>query len=183
MATTSLWAVRNNLPYVIEYVGNADKTGDREYADLVQALHYTTDDAKTEQKCYVTGINCTPDTVYERMCYSFRQNDRPMPVVAYHGYQSFAEGEVDAGTAHEIGVKLAQELWGDRYVALVATHINTDHIHNHFLLCSTSYVDGKRFHNDHAARRRMAEVSDRLCLHRKRSSALICLYVSSCVFI
>lgn len=86
-----------------------------------------------------------------------------MPVVAYHGYQSFAAGEVDPDTAHEIGVKLAQELWGDRYVALVATHINTDHIHNHFLLCSTSYVDGKRFHNDHAARRKMAEVSDRLC--------------------
>ena len=44
---------------------------------------------------------------------SFKKTDG---VIAYHGYQSFAEGEVTPDTAHEIGKALAKELWGDRFV-------------------------------------------------------------------
>jgi hypothetical protein len=44
-------------------------------------------------------------------------------VTAYHVIQSFAEGEVDAETAHEIGVKLAEEMFGDRFEVVVATHL------------------------------------------------------------
>ena len=56
-------------------------------------------------------------------------------------YQSFAEGEVDAKTAHEIGVKLAKELFEDRFEVVVATHLNTKHFHNHFVINAVSFVD------------------------------------------
>ena len=46
---------------------------------------------------------------------------------------SFVEGEVTPEQAHEIGVKLAEELWGDKFQVVVSTHINTDNIHNHFV--------------------------------------------------
>ena len=55
-----------------------------------------------------------------------------------HTYQSFKAGEVTAETAHEIGVKLARELWGDRFEVVVATHCNTGHYHNHFVINSVS---------------------------------------------
>lgn len=32
-------------------------------------------------------------------------------IECYHAYQSFAEGEVTPSQAHEIGVKLAEEIW------------------------------------------------------------------------
>jgi capsule polysaccharide export protein KpsE/RkpR len=35
-------------------------------------------------------------------------------IVAFHSYQSFAPGEVSPEIAHEIGVKLAERLWGER---------------------------------------------------------------------
>ena len=71
--------------------------------------------------------------------------------------------EVTADIAHEIGVKLAKELWKDRFQVLVATHCNTGHYHNHFVICSTSFVDGGKFDNNHADYRKMREVSDHLC--------------------
>jgi hypothetical protein len=41
--------------------------------------------------------------------------------------------------------------------------LNTDHYHNHFAICSTSFIDGSRYHDDKASKSRMREVSDRLC--------------------
>ena len=46
---------------------------------------------------------------------------------------------------------------------VVATHCNTGHYHNHFVVNSVSFVDGKKFYNSKADYRRMREVSDRLC--------------------
>lgn len=83
--------------------------------------------------------------------------------VCFHGYQSFKADEVTAEVAHEIGVKLAQELWGDRFEVVVATHCNTGHYHNHFVLNSVSFADGLKFDNTPADYARMREVSDRLC--------------------
>ena len=64
-------------------------------------------------------------------------------ILAFHGEQSFKEGEVTPELAHEIGVKLAEEMWGERFQVIVTTHLNTKHIHNHFLLNSVSFKDGK----------------------------------------
>jgi relaxase/mobilisation nuclease domain len=35
--------------------------------------------------------------------------------IAWHGYQNFKIGEANPQTAHEIGIKLAKELRGDRF--------------------------------------------------------------------
>ena len=76
---------------------------------------------------------------------------------------------MDADTAHSIGVALARELWGDRFQVVIATHCNTGHYHNHFVINSVSDVDGKKFYNSPADYRRMREVSDRLCREAKIS--------------
>ncbi len=65
--------------------------------------------------------------------------------------------------AHEIGIKLAEELWGDKYQVVVSTHLNTDNIHNHFVLNSVSFLDGKRFCNTKKDYATMRKTSDRLC--------------------
>lgn len=87
----------------------------------------------------------------------------------YHGYQSFRAGEVDADTAHRIGVELAKELWGDQFEVIVATHLNTDHYHNHFVINSVSSVDGRKFSNRKPDYARMREVSDQLCKEHQLS--------------
>ena len=54
-------------------------------------------------------------------------------IVAFHGSQSFKIGEVDANVAHEIGVKLAQKVFGNRYEVVITTHLDKNHIRNHIL--------------------------------------------------
>ena len=85
--------------------------------------------------------------------------------IAYHGYQSFALGESEPRIAHEIGVRLAKELWGDKYQVLVATHLDRDnHLHNHFVVNTVSFVDGIKYHRTEKDYYDMKTVSDRLCL-------------------
>ncbi|MDD4474265.1 MAG: relaxase/mobilization nuclease domain-containing protein [Eubacteriales bacterium] len=163
MAVTKIWTVRSRLDHLVDYVVNTDKTENPQYGDLHDVLKYAADDAKTEQKYFVTGLNCQPETAYAAMSNSLKLSDKQLRVLAYHGYQAFAEGEVTASAAHEIGVKLAQELWGDRFQVLIATHLNTGKFHNHFVLCSTSFIDGKRFHACKQSYAQMRKVSDRLC--------------------
>ena len=81
----------------------------------------------------------------------------------FHAFQSFAKGEVTPEIAHEIGVKLAQELWGDRFEVVVTTHLNTNCIHNHFCLNSVSFKDGKKYYDNHSTYALMRATSDRLC--------------------
>ena len=142
MATTKLWKFKSRLDRLIDYAINGEKT---------------------ENKLYVSGINCMPDTAFYEMTNVKKQFFKTGGIECYHGYQSFAEGEVIPEQAHEIGIKLAEEIWGNKFQVIVSTHLNTDNIHNHFVLNSVSFVDGKRFCNTKKDYAVMREVSDRLC--------------------
>lgn len=160
MATTSIWAVKNSLADVVNYANNPEKTGCR---DLQNVLHYAENQDKTEQKYFVTGINCFAETACEQMMNTKRRFANKGTNVAFHGYQSFAPGEVTPELAHEIGVRFAQEMWGDRYEVLVATHLNTNSYHNHFVINSVSFVDGKKLIVKKGTHLDLRRVSDQLC--------------------
>ena len=170
MAVTSLWPVKTKLSHVINYIRNPEKTVSGGLEDLA-ALHqingvmeYAANDVKTERRELVTGINCTEEFAARQFMKTKKMYDKTESRLCYHGYQSFKADELDAKTAHEIGVKLAQNLWGDRFEVLVATHCNTGHYHNHYIVNSVSFKDGKRFINSHEDYRKMRAESDRLCL-------------------
>ena len=84
-------------------------------------------------------------------------------IVAFHGYQSFKEGEVTPDEAHKIGIELANEMWGDRFQVVVTTHLNTNHIHNHFVVNSVSFVDGKKFNSCRKSTALLRNLNDRIC--------------------
>ncbi|MCF0125919.1 MAG: relaxase/mobilization nuclease domain-containing protein, partial [Clostridia bacterium] len=118
---------------------------------------------KTNDKIYVSGINCLPNIAYQEMMNTKNQFFKTDSIECFHGYQSFVSGEVTPEQAHEIGIKLAQILWGNKYQVLVATHLNTENIHNHFVLNSVSFKDGKRFTNSNKDYNNMRNTSDNLC--------------------
>ena len=192
MATTSIWSVKGWLGKVVIYVENLEKTttpeivkfpGDeKQKAEEVQSLSdviaYAVNEEKTRRKGedeiaseteqvmqqYVSGVNCTPSTARSEMMAVKKRYGKDEGIMAFHGYQSFAPGECTPAMAHEIGVHLAQKLWGERFQVLVATHLDkAHHLHNHFVVNSVSYTDGKRYHRTHQDYREMRSVSDRLC--------------------
>ena len=134
MATTGFWPVKNHLREVLAYADNPEKTSgpnafDR---DLLQTLHYAADGKKTDEAVYVSAINCPKQTAYDSMMATKRRYGKMGGNVAYHGYMSFREGEVNAEQALAIGMETARRMWGDKYEVLVAVHRNTENMHNHF---------------------------------------------------
>ena len=170
MATTKIWDVHGRIDHVINYVLNHDKTENEDFAELpaegesLEALtDYVTQADKIKQPFFVTGLNCLPETAVQEMQMTTKQYHKEGGIVAYHGYQSFAPGEVTPEQAHEIGVKLAKELWGDRFEVIIATHQDRQHLHNHFVLNAISFKDGLRYYDCNATYDLMRETSDRLC--------------------
>ena len=163
MATVSLWKVDCRLDHVINYAANIEKTSLKNKEDLKDVLDYATRSTKTEQKLFVNALNCCPASAYEQMLETKREYGKPNGILAFHGYQSFAPGEVTPKVAHEIGMKFTQQMWGDSFEVVVATHLVTGCCHNHFVLNSVSFVDGKKYNSCRANNRRMRELSDNLC--------------------
>ena len=168
MATTAIWDVTDRLDRVIDYTTNPDKTenldfNSSDFRGLQEVLKYTVQDAKTEKQFYVTGINCYPESACKQMSKTKLQFQKMDGILAFHGYQSFAPGEATPETAHAIGVKMAQELWGNRFEVVVSTHLDKNHLHNHFVLNSVSFKDGKRYYDNKTTYSLMRQTSDRLC--------------------
>jgi len=175
MATTSIWPVKGHLGKVVVYIENPDKTEspvffekqgmtDDERGSLADVIEYAANENKTAKKRFVSGVNCSPETAREEMLKVKWLHKKESGRVGFHGYQSFAAGEVAPELAHEIGIRLAEEVWGDDFQVIVATHLDhRNHIHNHFVLNSVAFSDGHSFHNSRADYLKMRDASDRLC--------------------
>ena len=164
MATTKIWDIKGRVDVLTNYVANPDKTQDK---SKIQALHnvmdYASDDYKTEKSLYVSGVNITPDTAKYKMQQTKLRYGKTDGIIAFHAIQSFKPGEVTSELAHKIGVEFAKEMWGDRFEVLIATHLNKQHLHNHFVINSVSFVDGKKYYDNKANYNLMKKISDRLC--------------------
>ena len=168
MATTGIWKIEKRLDHVIKYTTDENKTineefGNQNYNDLHNAIEYIETDYKTEKQLYVSGINCMVESAFDEMLITKRQYNKTGGILGYHAFQSFAENEVTASQAHEIGIKLAEEMWGDRFEVIVSTHLNTNHIHNHFVINSVSFKDGKKYYDKRETYAELRHLSDSLC--------------------
>lgn len=140
--------IKNNAKNTINYVVNKEKTKNEDNSDLDEALSYLNHDTVSEEKHFVTGINCTPIYAYDEMIATKTRFNKLDGSQAFHAVQSFLPGEVSPSLAHEIGIKLAKELWGERFEVVVATHVNKQHIHSHFVINSVSFSDVKRYYDN-----------------------------------
>ena len=168
MATTKIWDIKGRVDSLINYAANPEKTDGNKYTEKqIQALHdvmdYASDDYKTERSLYVSGVNTTPDTAKRKMHQTKLRYGKTDGIVAFHAIQSFKPGEVTPEIAHEIGKRLAKEMWGDRFEVVIATHLNKEHLHNHFVINSVSFADGKKYYDNTANYNKMKQISDRLC--------------------
>lgn len=185
MATTSIWAVKGWLGKLVVYVENPDKTDNPAYFEkqnisevqaqgLSDVIDYAVQSKKTQevthdeneefQRRFVSGVNCRPTIAREQMAAVKQKFGKTDGVVAYHGFQSFAPDEATPEMAHEIGIKMAERLWGERYQVIVATHLDKkNHLHNHFIVNNVSIIDGRKYYRSERDYWLMQQQSDRLC--------------------
>ena len=110
----------------------------------------------------ISGINCSPDTVLQEFIHTKKKFKKEDGRTYVHIIQSFSpDDDLTPEVAHEIGLRFAEYFPG--YQILVASHRDTDHLHNHIILNSVNMESGKKFHQTADELRQVKEYSNKLC--------------------
>ncbi|MCM1524626.1 MAG: relaxase/mobilization nuclease domain-containing protein [Ruminococcus sp.] len=147
-------SVRNSVAGCLKYIANPDKT---------------------EGRFYISGLNCSENisVAEQEFCLTYQHYSRKnfysepnkngkSSVKAFHIIQSFKAGECNAETAHKIGLEWVQTAFGKNFQAVVCTHTDREHIHNHICLCPYD-LDGIKFNSNKKSLDRIRVVSDIIC--------------------
>ena len=131
---------------------------------LSEALSYITQDKKASDVYY---HRCAKRKSVAQLADSFEKNrialDQNTGRLAVHICQSFSpEDNVTPETAHEIGIELINRCFPD-YQVVMATHNDREHIHNHFIINSVSFMDRKKLLDNMKMINQVRKVSDELC--------------------
>ena len=159
MAITKIYAITKNLWYSVAYASNEKKTG------LDGVIDYAVNPDKTEQRLFQVCINCkSTDTAYAEMQNVKKRWKKENGVLGYHFIQSFKPGETTPEQAHQIGIEFAKQCFGDRFQVVIGTHLDKKHLHNHIVVNSVSFFDGKKYHSSPASYyNKIRFNSDKLC--------------------
>ncbi len=132
-------------------------------ADVQKAVDYICNPDKTNGELFVSSFACSPKMAGVEFDMNLLQGSRKGSNKAFHLIQSFAPGEVDAETAHKIGVELADKLLKGNHSYVVTTHVDTTSVHNHILFCSADNFTHKKFVCNKKTYKHIRTLSDRLC--------------------
>lgn len=144
-------------------------------------LRYIMNGAKTNEMEPVTGLNVTADLDFaynefsrvfekyakERFCKKSLSGGKEK-VRLHHYIQSFKPDEISPEQAHKIGVEWAEKVFGREHQVLVTTHVDRQHIHNHFAVAAFD-LDGRKWYGNKATLKRCRDISDKICAAHRLS--------------
>ena len=131
---------------VAQYVSQDEKTLDENGSQLI------------------SGQNCTPQLVSQEFQATRDVYHKESPVWFYHYVQSFSPDEVITGEqAQQLAKEFAAKAWPDSEV-LIATHLDAEHIHTHFIVNAVCWESGHMLRQGPNTLRRLRHLSDELCL-------------------
>jgi len=116
------------------------------------------------KSCIASGKDCSDDRkiALKDMMATKELYDKKDRRQYKHYIQSFAHDEITSEKAHKVGVEWANEIFGG-FEVYIATHDDREHIHNHFIVNSVNYVDGKKLHLSKQDLENMKSINDKLC--------------------
>lgn len=126
-------------------------------------IKYIMNGEKTEKMMYVSGVNCRPDTDISEIQDTKKRFDKENGIISYHLIQSFDGKEIFPKKCHELGLQYAKEIFGEDYELVVATHLNTDNVHNHIVINSVSFKSGNKFYSNRETKDFIRITSDFIC--------------------
>ena len=134
---------------------------------LSGVTQYVSQDEKTldeNDRQLVSGQNCTPQLADREFQATRSAHRKDSPVWFYHYVQSFSPDEVITGEqAHQLAKEFAAKAWPDSEV-LIATHLDAEHIHSHFIVNAVCWESGKMLRQGPNTLRSLRQLSDELCL-------------------
>ena len=118
---------------------------------------------------YVGGVNCLGTHAYEEFMATKNLYGKACGTYFYQYVQSFLPGEIQSyEEAHRIGLEFAGKSFPG-YEVLVTTHLDAQddsgvqRVHNHFIVNSVSFEDGRKIHFTPNTLQELRKISDDIC--------------------
>ena len=112
----------------------------------------------------VIGHNCVPQSALTEMQMTKNRFRKTGGTQFYHFVQSFsADDDLTPQEVNAIGLEFVQRQFPD-FEVVVATHVDTGHLHNHFVVNSVSFKDGHKLHQSYSDLLAHRKVNDEICL-------------------
>lgn len=138
-----------------------------------RVLRYVSQEKKTvdlDGRKYLSGVNCGAEVAQQSFMATKNLYSKASGTFFYHYVQSFSPQEpVSFAEAHQIALELAERFFPGCEV-LVATHVDAEHPHSHFVVNSVHPDTGKKLHFTPKTLEQMRAVSDQLCLEHGLST-------------
>ncbi len=131
---------------------------------MKRVIDYVLQDKKTVYNGIklVGGQNCVPDTAYQEFMATKYQYNKANGVFFKQYVQSFKPDiDLTPSQVHQIGLEMAKAF--DGYEVVVATHIDRDHWHNHFVVNSVSCETGLKIQINEKGLEQLRHRSDEIC--------------------
>ena len=135
-------------------------------------INYCVQEKKTVDengRQYVGGVNCLGRHAYEEFMATKNLYGKACGTYFYQYVQSFLPGEIQScEEAHRIGLEFAGKSFRG-YEVLVATHLDAhddrgvQRVHNHFIVNSVSFEDGRKIHFTPNTLQELRKISDDIC--------------------
>lgn len=111
----------------------------------------------------VSGVNCNGKNAFTELTATKTAHHKKGGMNFYHYVQSFSPSEsVTAEQVHEIGLAFAQKAWLGHEV-MVTTHTDAAHLHNHFVINSVHYENGRKLRQSPSTLTKLRSLSDGIC--------------------
>lgn len=128
-----------------------------------KSVDYICNPSKTENCAFVHSENCFPKTASVEFSFLLRQARAGGNTLGRHLIQSFSPDETTPEQAHEIGKQLAEKHLKGEYAYVMTTHVDRNHIHNHFVWCAVNLKTHNRYHSNKRSYHEIQDLSDSLC--------------------
>ena len=117
--------------------------------NLDNVINYAKNGEKTEHGILVTSVNCTSKNAYDDMMLVKKSFHKETGRLGYHIIQSFEGKEVSPELANDIGEQLVEQLFGDKYQAIISMLIDITYIFRYIepgeALNKSARADGEGF--------------------------------------
>lgn len=125
-------------------------------------INYVCNKEKTTDKL-ISGKDCMPESCEYEFAEVKKAFGKTDGRTYYHMIQSFSPNDrITPEQAHEVGLQMAELFEG--YQVLVVTHTNKAHTHNHLVINSVNFENGKKLTISNQELERIKNYSNSICL-------------------
>lgn len=130
---------------------------------LKQVLKYVAGTDKDDKVFKTAGINCSDDwnQAFKNMIMTKELYNKEDGRQYKHHIMAFKPGEITAEKAHKLALEYAEKYFKN-FEVFVATHIDKEHVHNHFIINSVDMETGAKLNEMTNAQYKKAKENNKL---------------------